>query len=167
VQSWPNGTLSLGNRIALAQWSYETYRGTENYDNFERLLPIYQQSAVNIVTESEYNARPAVISEKTLYAFWAGQIPLIIGHPGIVQDCKDFGFDMFEDLIDTSYDWLSNDQRIQQALTANRDFVTDPGNLAGVQSRIEHNRQHVMQGYLQWIKQTLIRDCESLSLQKV
>jgi hypothetical protein len=105
-----------------------------------------------------------VITEKTLYAFWAGQIPLIIGHPGIVQDCKDFGFDMFEDLIDTSYDWLPNDQRIQQALTANRDFVIDPGNLAGVQSRIEHNRQHVMQGYLQYIKQTLIRDCESLSL---
>lgn len=167
VQHWPNGTLSLGNRIALPQWSYDTYRGTENYDNFERLLPIYQQSAVNIVTESEYNQRPAVISEKTLYAFWAGQIPLIIGHPGAVQDCKDFGFDMFEDLIDTSYDWLPNDQRIQCALAANRDFVIDPGDLAAVHSRIESNRRHVMHGYLQWIKQTLLRDCESLSIQEL
>jgi hypothetical protein len=154
VRQWSHGILSLGSEIPLPDWPYTTYMGTENYDNFQRLQWIYQQCAVNIVSESEYDTRPGVISEKTLYAFVSRQIPMVIGHPGAVQDCKSFGFDMFVDVIDTSYDWAPNNQRIELALNLNRSFANDPGNLDHLQSRLISNQQHALTGYLDWMQQT-------------
>ena len=104
LQHWPNGMLSYGNEIPLPEWAYSTYRGTENDDNFIRLADVYGSCAVNIVTETEYNTTPGIISEKTLMAFAAQQIPIVIGHSNAVQHCKELGFDMFDDLVDTSYD---------------------------------------------------------------
>jgi hypothetical protein len=159
LKDWPNGTLSLGNEIPLDAWDYTTYRGTENYDNFVRLLPLYQRAAVNIVTESEYNARPGVICEKTLYAFVAGQIPIMIAHPGAVQDCRNMGFDMFDDLVDNSFDYLPNDERVEQALLRNKDLIIGNKDLTQYQTRIRYNQEYVMNGFVDWMKQTLINTC--------
>lgn len=162
LQSWSGGTLSLGSEIPLADWPYTTYRGTENYDNFERLLPLYQSTAVNIVSESEYDSRPGVISEKTLYAFVAAQVPVVIGHPGAVEDCRRMGFDMFDDLVDNSYDWLPNDVRIEQALLRNQNLIQGQIDLAPYWSRIQRNQQWVMHGYVDWMRQTLLTDIQQL-----
>jgi hypothetical protein len=162
VKHWSGGTLSLGSEIPLPEWPYTTYIGTENYDNFERLQWLYQKSAVNIVSESQYDARPGVISEKTLYAFVACQVPIVIGHPGAVQDCRDFGFDMFDDIVDTSYDWAPNDQRIELALNLNRDFAENASNTDALRSRLIANQQHALTGYLQWMQQKFTTDVTRL-----
>lgn len=152
LKSWPHGTLSLGTKIPLTEWHYGTTRGTENYDNFVRLLPVYQRCAVNIVTETNYESRPGVISEKTLYAFMAKQVPIIIGHPGAVQDCRDMGFDMLDDLVDHSYDWLPNNQRVEAALELNRDLILGHRDITPWQSRITNNQIYVQQGFLTWMQ---------------
>lgn len=162
LRSWPNGTLSLGQEIALPDWPYTTYFGTENYDNFLRLLPLYQRTAVNIVSESEYDARPGVISEKTLFAFVAGQIPIVIGHAGAVSDCANMGFDMFSDLVDTSYDWLPNDQRIEQALWLNRALILGQIDLAPYAHRVRHNQHWAINGFVTWMRNRLITDLGQL-----
>lgn len=162
LQSWPSGTLSLGSEIPLADWPYTTYRGTENYDNFQRLLPLYQRTAVNIISESEYDSRPGVISEKTLYAFVAGQIPIVIGHPGAVEDCRRMGFDMFDDLVDTSYDWLPNDVRIEQALWRNQPVILGQIDLEPYWTRIQRNQQWAVKGYVDRMQQTLFTHMQQL-----
>lgn len=159
LKTWPSGTLSYGTEIPLATWDYGTYRGTENYENFVRLLPLYQHTAVNIVTETDYHQRPGVICEKTLYAFVAKQIPVIVGHPGAVQDARDLGFDTFDDLVDTSYDWLPNEIRAEQAVILNQDLILGFKDLSLYQQRICANQEHALTKLLDqmiaWAQQDL------------
>lgn len=122
-QTWQSGTLALGDIVPLPQYPYSTYRGTSNEDNWLRLLPIYGTHRFNIVTETQYDQRPGIITEKTFFALLAAQIPIVIGYPGMVQDCMAMGFDMFTDIIDVSYDDLPDSERWQAALDLNRDTV--------------------------------------------
>lgn len=144
LQHYNNGWLSYGDHIKLPVWDYTTYRGTENDENFIRLLPVYGSAAVNIVTETQYDHRPGVICEKTLFAMVAKQVPILIGYQGIVADCKDMGFDMFEDVVDTSYDLLPNDQRVEQAILRNQDLIQGKVDLGHLQSRLAAQSQQVL-----------------------
>ena len=79
----------------------------------------------NIVTESAYEqpaTRPnyanthvtATISEKTYKTFLTGQIPVFVAPYHTVTSAKEFGFDMFDDIIDHGYDLESDPvKRIQ------------------------------------------------------
>lgn len=161
LKHWPNGILSYGDEILLDQWDYSSYRGTENDENFIRLAPLYAKCAVNIVTETQYDDRPGVISEKTLQAMIAGQIPIVIGHPGVVQGCQELGFDMFEDLVDISYDWLPNDQRVEKALALNKNLIVGNINLDSYQERLKRQQDFVLDLYPKWIRANFVRQAQS------
>ena len=161
LKHWPNGILSYGDEILLDQWDYSSYRGTENDENFVRLAPLYAQCAVNIVTETQYDDRPGVISEKTLQAMIAKQIPIVIGHPGVVQSCQELGFDMFEDLVDTSYDWLPNDQRVETALELNQQLILGNRDLTSYQERLERQKDFVLDTYPKWIRSNFVHQAQS------
>lgn len=163
LRNWAGGTLSYGDQILLPEWAYSTYRGTENDENFARLAPLYARTKVNIVTETLYDARPGIVSEKTLMAMIARQIPIVIGHPGIVQDCRELGFDMFEDVVDTSYDWLPNDQRVEQALLRNQDLILGKIDLDPYQERLEAQQKFVLDDYATIIELRFARDCKKLA----
>jgi len=147
LQHWPNGVLSYGQEIALDQWSYDTYAGTENEDNFARLAPVYGRCAVNIVTETQYDRPPGIITEKTIFAAISGQIPVVIGYPGIVRDCQQLGLDMFEDVVDISYDDLPNPVRVEQALYRNQALIQGEIDLTPYRSRLCTQRQWILE---QW-----------------
>jgi len=161
LRHWPNGILSYGDEILLDQWDYSSYRGTENDENFVRLAPLYARCAVNIVTETQYDDRPGVISEKTLLAMIAGQIPIVIGHPGVVQGCRELGFDMFEDLVDTSYDWLPNEQRAEAALELNQDLILGNIDLKPYQERLQRQQTFVLDAYPKWIRSNFVHQAQS------
>ena len=151
LKSWEgsNNWLSLGNDIPLPNWSYNNYFGCENYPNFLQLGYIYGSATVNIVTETQYFDATGIVTEKTLMAFAAEQIPIVIGHPGIVEHCRRMGFDMFDDIVDTSYDSISNDQgleRADQALALNRDLIEGRIDLTPYRHRLERNREWALWG---------------------
>jgi hypothetical protein len=144
-----NNWLSLGTEIPLPEHDYSKLFGCENYPNFLALGYVYGSAAVNIVTETQYSDPTGIVTEKTLMAFAAEQIPIVIGHPGIVEHCRRMGFDMFDDLVDTSYDSISNDQgleRAKQALALNRDLIEGRVDLAPYRSRLERNREWALWG---------------------
>ena len=134
--TWSSGTISLGDTVPLADYPYSTYRGTSNEDNWLRLLPVYSNHDVNIVTETQYDQQPGIITEKTIFALLAAQIPIVIGYAGIVRDCQELGFDMFTDVVDVSYDNLPDEQRWQAALDLNRDRITRDVCTAEVRERL-------------------------------
>jgi hypothetical protein len=164
LKNWSNGILSYGHEILLDQWDYHSYRGTENDENFVRLAPLYAQCAVNIVTETQYDDRPGIVTEKTLQAMIAGQIPIVIGHPGIVQDCQELGFDMFEDLVDISYDWLPNNIRVESALELNRELILGNIDLGPYQERLQRQKQFVLDLYPKWIRANFVRLAQSCAI---
>lgn len=134
-----NGWLSLGTEIALPQHNYSHYFGCENLPNFMSLLYVYGSAPVNIVTETEYDPPVGIITEKTQMAIAAQQIPIVIGHQGIVDQCRRQGFDMFDDVVDNSYDTLANDIRWSAALERNWHLFQQPLDLEPYRQRLERN----------------------------
>jgi hypothetical protein len=149
LKHYPNGTLSLGNDIALSTWPYSTYQGTENEDNWMRLMSIYADCSINVVTETIYKNSLGVITEKTIMAFLALQIPILIGYPGIVDHCEKLGFDMFRDIVDTTYDYLPNDIRVNQAIFKNQDILKNGIDREKLSNRLIKNQQWAQHGWPQ------------------
>jgi hypothetical protein len=163
LQGWSSGVLSYHDRIRLPQHDYTQYT-YNNVDNFINLAYVYGTCAVNIVTETEYNTTPGIISEKTLLAMAAEQIPILIGHQGIVQHCKELGFDMFTDLVDVSYDTMSNNVRAEQALLLNQDLIQGRIDLAPYQERLRAQREFLLDDYATMMEMRFQRDISNLNL---
>lgn len=80
----------------------------------------YKNSYVNIVTESNFENIENIIhpTEKSFRPFFYYQIPIFVSSPNHVKYVKEkYGFDMFDDLVDHSYDEVTNDrERFQLAM---------------------------------------------------
>jgi hypothetical protein len=68
---------------------------------------------------------------------------------------------MFEDLVDTSYDWLSNDQRVEVALELNRELILGNRDLAPYQERLQRQQDFVLDMYPKWIRANFVRQAQS------
>tara|TARA_B110000914_G_C15473192_1_gene451715 strand:+ start:385 stop:1377 length:993 start_codon:yes stop_codon:yes gene_type:complete len=64
--------------------------------------PAYNETALNLITES--SCERLFFSEKTWKPIYSGQLFLSINAPGSIKKLEQFGFDVFRDLIDHSYD---------------------------------------------------------------
>ena len=64
--------------------------------------PAYNETALHVITES--SCVRLFFSEKTWKPIYSGQLFLSINAPGSIKKLEQFGFDVFRDLIDHSYD---------------------------------------------------------------
>ena len=67
----------------------------------------YKNAYVNIATESNYfntDNDSVHISEKSLIPFYFHQLPIFMASCGHVKKVREYGFDLFDDIIDHSYD---------------------------------------------------------------
>ena len=163
LQNSPGGVLSYHDRIRLPNYDYTQYT-YNNVDNFINLDYVYGKCAVNIVTETEYATTPGIISEKTLLAMAAEQIPIVIGHQGIVRHCEELGFDMFTDLVDVSYDLMPNEVRAEQAILLNQDLIQGRIDLSPYQERLRAQREFLLDDYATIMEMRFQRDINNLGL---
>jgi len=76
--------------------------------------PVYfitRHALVGLICETSYSSlwhpthwKELFISEKTFSCFSLLQIPIVVGLPGTVKWLRDHNFDMFDDIVDHSYD---------------------------------------------------------------
>lgn len=150
LKTYSNGLSSLGGIDPLPCDDYETAYQWQpgehdlNESNFMRLAWLYATTQVNVVTETQYIETPGIITEKTLFALLAGQIPIVIGYPGIVEHCRQLGFDMFDDLVDNSYDYLDDGIRYQQALSLNKNLLENTPDLTPYADRLAAQQDYVL-----------------------
>jgi hypothetical protein len=163
LQNWSNGILSYGSEIHLSNWGYDHYIGCNNQENFLRLSWVYGAAQVNIVTETMYDDAPGIVTEKTQMAWAAEQIPIVIGHRGIVQDCRELGFDMFDDLVDNSYDMLPNEVRVEEALRRNQDLILGKIDLEPYRARLQRNRVFLLEEFPERCRQKYERSVAALA----
>jgi hypothetical protein len=108
---------------------YRRHRGldNDNASNFDKdLRPKYCNSFVEIISESSFCAPSFNVTEKTANAFYACNFPIMLGGSGIVQHMRDTGLDVFDDVIDHSYDTVQNPfDRIFSAIDNNRRLLQD------------------------------------------
>lgn len=165
LKTYPNGITSLANIDPLPYDDYSSaYRWQPgehdlNESNFIRLSWLYSTTKVNVVTETQYSEVPGIITEKTLFALLAGQIPVVIGYPGIVEHCRQLGFDMFDDLVDNSYDTLHDTYRWSEALIRNKELLVNTPDLGPYADRLRAQQEYVL---TEW-PQRLIADFKAQS----
>jgi hypothetical protein len=91
------------------------------YDEHDQSNPVFHNCLFNIVVESSSQTDPRIwrsqfITEKTFKAFGLRQIPLWMAVPGLVAQVRALGFDMFDDIIDHSYDTIVDEYQRQEKL---------------------------------------------------
>lgn len=78
----------------------------------------YQDTLINLVTETTVNSKTPFLSEKTFKPIIAGQLFVLIASPGAIEFLRSIGIDTFDDIIDHSYDKVTDlRERITLALS--------------------------------------------------
>lgn len=106
---------------------YGQLNDNTNVENFKnKLSAYYKNTFVEIVSETSYTESAFLLTEKTLNSIYGCNFPILICSPGSVQFLRDLGFDMFDDIIDHSYDSISNPiDRLYTALYNNKEILTN------------------------------------------
>ena len=116
-----------------------------NTYNLLQLQPYYEKCQFSVVTETRYDLRFDFITEKTTQCFLALHPALYVSTQGHVQMLRDYGFDVFDDVFDHSYDDLGEANRIQHMVESNKDVLTNGiPNYASLQQRLIANREHYL-----------------------
>jgi len=76
---------------------------------------LFHSCTFNLVVESgsqidHYTWQSIFITEKTFKAFALKQIPIWFAIPGTVEQIRTLGFDLFDDIIDHSYDHIFDER---------------------------------------------------------
>jgi hypothetical protein len=123
------GYTQFYNNKELATDDYKIYKqANDNVTNFNlQLRTKYQDSFVEIVSESSFAAPSFLITEKVLNSMYGCNFPIILSGVGAVAHLRDIGFDVFDDIVDHRYDLIANPfDRIISAIEDNKQLLVDP-----------------------------------------
>ena len=96
-----------------------------NFNN--KLSKYYKETFIEIINETSYVEKCFVTSEKTTNSILGCCFPIWLSSPGTVKFYRDMGMDVFDDIIDHSYDTIDNPiDRMNAAITRNKALLTDP-----------------------------------------
>jgi hypothetical protein len=164
----PNG-ISIDNKAEIYQWifeqgcdifakEHEQMRLSVPFQNFTgELEQVVCDSHVGLVIETYFD-RPGIIafSEKVFRALQLPRPFLLYCSPGAISVLRDQGFDMYDDILDHSYDHETNNITRQVAILNeienSKNFVYNEEILENFEQRASHNRM-LLKGFKdQWPK---------------
>jgi hypothetical protein len=92
------------------------------FDNFFK--PYFCSSTIAIVTEPVFFEKASLITEKYLSAIYGCCFPIFCGGYNMANDIKEIGFDVFDDIIDHSYQTEPDPTtRVLDALNINSEIL--------------------------------------------
>ena len=122
----------------------------KNAHTYNKLLQntVFEPACVSLITEPAYYERETIVTEKTLMALYAGTIPIWVGGWRIADYMASMGFDVFDDVVDHSYQTESDPGRrcdlaveLNLRLLTNFDLACRSLDLA----RLQHNYKLLQQ----------------------
>jgi hypothetical protein len=104
--------ICSNSKLSLYEKNVDWWSSVDNYHPWNHLdLETFNQSYINITTESHFDIQDIHITEKTFKPFYYFQIPLFLAsHHHINKLKQEHDLYLFEDLIDHSYDNEKNDK---------------------------------------------------------
>lgn len=131
-------------------FKHKIISGVPGSDNTRFQPDFYKKIAIDIVAETVYNYPYPCITEKTLRPIACKKMFIIVGPANVLQLLHDKGFKTFDDIIDESYDSISDpNERFLRVQKSILDFVSRP--LKEIQSIykqkmdvFEHNFQRLV-----------------------
>ena len=116
--------------------------------NYDSLRQAYKQICAEIVCETNTLGKTHFITEKTLRPMLNGCIPLTIANAGHESYLKSLGFDIFDDVLDKSYDTCTGTIRIEKVYTVLDRILKNEQWLKLLNTRLQNNILKV-QNYIQ------------------
>ncbi len=112
-----------------------------NAETYQKLLQgqVFEPTCVSLVTEPAFYERETIVTEKTLMAIWAGTVPIWVGGWRIADWMQSQGFEVFDDLVDHSYQNLPDPlDRCRKAIKLNLSVLK---NFDLVKNYLQQNQQ--------------------------
>lgn len=118
-EDYVKSVYQLGSRCEV-NWDFPI-----NFD--QNLRHLYIDSFVEIVSETIFMQPAGLITEKFLNSVYGFNFPIIMNIPGTVEYLRQLGFDMFDDIIDHSYDLIKDPYpRMVAAIDNNKELLVNP-----------------------------------------
>jgi hypothetical protein len=118
------------NDLADDMWDWSKLINTVNH-------PAFNNAYLNIITETSYTLR--CLSEKTFKPIVAGQLFTFSSAPGSLSAIHNLGFEIFNDIIDSSYDSIINMYDRIDSMINIVDSIYD-----NIESMYESNRERIL-----------------------
>lgn len=140
----------------------EKFQGIDCSSNFLNCVYINQNIPGNVVLQCNTVLDFYYPTEKWIQAFLLRRIPLTLACSGFVQRMRDMGFDVYDDLIDHSYDSVQDNlQRIRSAIAANQQLLSTAADMSALADRTEKNYRHLVDHAWKYRVQELIMGIRS------
>ena len=117
-----------------------------NWQNYKQLLQktVFEPSCISLITEPVFFERESILTEKTIMSIYSGTLPIWVGGWRCADALRSFGFDVFDDIVDHSYQDLDDPfdrcyHAIERNLNLLRDFDLAHKFIQNNKSRFEHN----------------------------
>lgn len=120
----------------------------KNAETYQHLLQktVFEPSCISLITEPAFLQKETIHTEKTVMAMYGGTIPIWVGGWRLPDYLKTMGFDVFDDLVDHSYQNMPDAMdrcyfAIERNLDLLRDFDRVKEFIANNHARFQHNVQ--------------------------
>ena len=136
LQRLKSKDLKLLHNIPPFDWS--NIDPAANYN--DNLYKSYENYGVEIITSTLYFERVPILTEKELQNIYAKTFPIYINGVGIVRELKKmFDFDLFDDIIDHSYDEIEDHfERMTAAIDRNQHLLNGSTNIQDLWIKNRH-----------------------------
>lgn len=132
-----------------------------NFDN--NLRPLYANSFVELVNCRLYSEPTVSIDEKYINTIYARNFPVFLGSNCSVQILRESGLDMFDDIVDHTYDTIQNPiDRLVSAVESNYHLISNPEQT----KKLWLENQHRFDKNIEFAKNTLYKYYDNISMQR-
>jgi hypothetical protein len=130
---------------------FTSHSGPDRY--FDYIKFIIKNSAISLITESNWGQRGSTFTEKTIYPFLGLTMPIWIGGWQQATAWKHMGFDIFDDVINHDYqNYKTQIERFYYAFCNNLELLTDFEKTAQLREqlmpRLIRNQELLLNGQL-------------------
>jgi len=117
------------NHLKIRNFDHETDRVASNYNI--NLLPVYEEVGVEIINGTMFFEKTPGLSEKEVQSVYAKNFAIYINGVGMAREIKKlFDIDIFEDIVDHSYDEIENHfERLTAAIDRNEHLLDGSTNI--------------------------------------
>ena len=126
---YTNGWNSVTQSTDLLTDSLDIYEkhDNDNATNFKNSLKVYYENTfVEIISETSYTEECYNLTEKTLNSIYGCSFPILLCSKGSVAFLRSMGLDMFDDIVDHSYDAIDDPaDRLEAAIIKNAELLTN------------------------------------------
>jgi len=122
----------------------------KNAHTYQGLLQttVFEPSCVSLITEPAFYEKETIVTEKTLMAICGGTVPVWVGGWRIADYMASMGFDIFDDVVDHSYQYKSDPwDRCYYAIARNMALLENCIDLDP--ARLQHNYDLLQQNVFQ------------------